>query len=636
MIHSLRRLAAPCAVLLFLAGCATAPKAPSPAASASADAAITQGNLVFAAQEFERLAKSNRNQRESYLLLAAEAWRDEGEFGEVRRVLTDIKRKRLSAEQNVQLDLLLAEGLLQEGQFDQADVLLTMPESQIPKADRLRFMELKAKALAGNQRILESIEWRRRMHGLLSVAEQRDNEQAAAALLSTTKPELLVQGLAALDGVDPARPWFERALRARNLFPARPRIEPTHAVGTLLTDSSGQLRAEGHVDPGKVALLLPLSGAFATAGNAVRDGFFSAWFAAQLPWLGDVQVFDTGSDASGMPNAVAAAIAAGATTLVGPIERSQVDWLFANLPPKVRVLGLNHPDSSPIPPDAQFQFGLAPEVEAALAAERLYDTGVRRASVLVSQEDWAERAGRAFTAQFTAIGGRVIAQRSIAPDAVKFGDELDALVSTPKFVPDPDYQPRRDIDGNPVPGAAKQRMLPVMPADAAEALFASIRTAQARMLMPQLRARGQDGLIVLATSHVASQGNNPTADRDLEGISFLDAPFLYDSNTALGLNRQELSAALPAAAVSPRLFAFGVDACRLLPYLDYLKQHPGSYLEGASGQLLIDGFGRVRHLYSGYRYQNGMPMLSQSLYPASGARNLPLQAEPESLPIQTP
>ena len=134
---------------------------------------------------------------------------------------------------------------------------------------------------------------------------------------------------------------------------------------------------------------------------------------------------------------------------------------------------------------------------------------------------------------------------------------------------------------------------------------------------------------MLATSHIASGSGNITVDRDLEGVNFIEAPFVFDSTTAIGINREQLAAALPSAIASARLFAFGVDACRLLPYLAYLRENEGSYLAGATGQLMIDGFGRVRRLSSGYRFQNGVPQFSESLLPVSGVR---IEAPAANLP----
>jgi uncharacterized protein len=633
MTKTLRFICLSLAAALLISGCATTPQKPKAAVTESAETAIAQGNLVFAAQEYERLAKANRKLREHYTLLAAEAWRDEGEFGEVRRVLVDIKRKNLSAEQNVQLDLLLAEALLIEGEFEQADALLTMPDGSIPESDRSRFLELKAKALGGSGRISDAVSVRLSLQTMLDESERRDNEAAVMALLKTATPEFLRAELQTLNASDLRRPWLEKAMRERALIPARAPLSANRAAGVWQTGSDGQLFSEGYKDPGNIALLLPLTGEFATAGKAVRDGFLTGWFAMQQSARGALRVFDSGADRASMLLAIDAAVQGGATTLVGPLERNQVDVLFTNLPQDVRVLALNHPDMNPAPPAGQFQFGLSPEEEAALAAERLFAAGVRRSAILLSQEEWAERAGKAFTAQFTALGGQVLGERAIPPAAVKFVEELDALLGEPRFELEPAAAPKFDELGNPVP-VAKPKLLPILRADGPEALFVAIRGPQGRMLMPQLRVRGQDSIIVLATSHVSTGSGNTMIDRDLEGISFLDAPFLFDSNTAVGVSREQLGTQLPAASVSPRLFAFGIDACRLLPYLDFLRDNEGAYLEGATGQLLVDAFGRVRRISSGYRFRNGLPEFSAALIPASGVIAAPATPATEDAPAK--
>ncbi len=618
----------PLLAALTLAGCVSAPKQTKPEPATQAEAAIASGNLVFAAQEYERLAKSKRSQRAHYLLLAAEAWRDEGEFGEVRRVLDSIKRKDLDPAQNLQIDLLLAEALLVQGQFAEADALLTLPDEQIPDSERSRVLELRAKALAGNGRPIEAMNERARLHALLDARERSDNEAAVIELLKPLNVELLSETLRAVNASDLRRPWLERSLREHGAFPARAELRASNPVGAWLTGADGVATAEGYQDPGRIGLLLPLSGDFAAAGAAVRDGFMAGWFAADAGSRSELRIYDTGADLATLQQAVASAVAEGANTLVGPLERSQVEAVFAAVPKAVTVLALNQSEASVIPPAGQFQFGLAPEEEAALAAERLFESGIQRAAVIISQEDWAERAGRAFSAQFRALGGTMLGERRVAPGTVKFNEELDALVGEPRFEAEP-VSPTVALDeiGNPLP-APKPRLIPVLRPDGPQALFVALRGAQGRMLMPQLRVRGQDGLIVLATSHIGSGSSTITADRDLDGLSFLDAPFLFDSSTAIGVSREQLSAALPSATSSSRLFAFGMDACRLLPYLAHLRGQPGSYLAGASGQLLIDGFGRVRRLPSGYRFHNGLPILSESLLSASGVRLEPVIAAP--------
>jgi outer membrane PBP1 activator LpoA protein len=84
------------------------------------------------------------------------------------------------------------------------------------------------------------------------------------------------------------------------------------------------------------------------------------------------------------------------------------------------------------------------------------------------------------------------------------------------------------------------------------------------------------------------------------------------------LASQLVTAGGPAA----RLFAFGMDAYALLPYLDWLLAHPDAYLDGATGQLTADPFGRIHRLMSWARFVNGVAQ------PVQGA----LSASPVPLP----
>jgi len=606
-------------VLVALAGCATAPVAPLPAAAAVAEAAAAQGDLVAAANEYQRLAGREHQQREHYLLLAAEAWRDEARFDDVRRVLALIKRKKLNPAQNFAYDLLAAEALIQQGQTAAAEVLLTVPMAQVPTAQRGRFLELQARALAANGKLLEAASTRMALVDELTLVEQADNEQQLRELLSRVPLADRRQALRKLAAADRERPWLEQSLRAQAEWPARAPLRAQTAVGTWQAGADGSLHAEGYLASGPIALLLPLSGEFAAAGGAVRDGFFAAYFADQptAEPRPSVQVFDTGNDRESALRAVAMALDAGVEQIVGPLEKAQVDAVFASVKQGFKVLALNQTETRAVPPQGAFQAALAPEEEAAAAAEQLIDLGITRAAVLVSDEDWAQRASRAFAAQYAALGGELLGERRIAGNAVQLTAELDALLGPAQFVPAPVAATATPAaDGKPVP-QPKPGLLPVRHEDGPHALFVALRAAQGRTLMPQLHVRGQDWMPVLATSQVFAGVSNPATDRDLDGITFLDAPFVLDSSAA-GFSRETLAETFASAQSSPRLFAFGIDAWRLLPFLDHLRAHPGSYLEGASGRWLADGFGRVRRLLNWYRFVDGRPQLSDP--PAAAAR----------------
>jgi outer membrane PBP1 activator LpoA protein len=132
-----------------------------------------------------------------------------------------------------------------------------------------------------------------------------------------------------------------------------------------------------------------------------------------------------------------------------------------------------------------------------------------------------------------------------------------------------------------------------------------MKPQQARLLLPQLRL-AKNTLPVFATSHVYAGGDDATADRDLEGVEFCDAPWLFDAQPGLP-RRTDLNNALPATkGVTARLFAFGMDAWGLVPYIDWMRGHPGSYLPGATGQLVADEFGRVRRVLIWARFADGV------------------------------
>ena len=101
---------------------------------------------------------------------------------------------------------------------------------------------------------------------------------------------------------------------------------------------------------------------------------------------------------------------------------------------------------------------------------------------------------------------------------------------------------------------------------------------------------------------------NAALDRDLDGIEFCDAPWLFGPVPGRP-ERTAVSSRIDSAnGLGSRLFAFGMDAYALLPYMDWLLAHPDSYLNGATGELTADTFGRIHRLVGWARFQNGVAL----------------------------
>jgi outer membrane PBP1 activator LpoA protein len=131
---------------------------------------------------------------------------------------------------------------------------------------------------------------------------------------------------------------------------------------------------------------------------------------------------------------------------------------------------------------------------------------------------------------------------------------------------------------------------------------------QARLLLPQLRL-ARIILPVFGTSHIYANTDNGGADRDLDGVEFCDAPWLFDAQPGLP-NHADIATRMASARDSAaRLFAFGMDAWSLMPYIRWMRNHPDSYLPGATGQLAADHAGYIHHTLVWARFRNGQAQM---------------------------
>ena len=139
-------------------------------------------------------------------------------------------------------------------------------------------------------------------------------------------------------------------------------------------------------------------------------------------------------------------------------------------------------------------------------------------------------------------------------------------------------------------------------------VFIAANSRQARLIKPQLKFHRAQTLPVYATSHISSTNGNSDDDRDLNGIQFLDIPWLLDNAT--NTDYRKVSKLWPGGSKRlGRLYALGVDAYRLIPALRRLMINPGESELRNTGQLSVDKVGRVRRSLLLATYEKGLPML---------------------------
>ncbi len=588
-------------LLLALAACQTAPRQRAPIMSEmDAQTLLLEGDFRGAADAFLALAKRDRSQRARYRLRAAEAYREEGDQASMQALLKDIDRAKLPPDDAFRLDLIDAELALGRGEASSADALLMEPPSGVPAGFAPRFFELRARAKEMQGQTLAAIADRAALDATLEDGPDRASNAAEIQRLVASIPEdELTARLRSSERGDPLYTWLLAGARAKaeargsggyasDIATSRP-IEP--GVAPIVLDD---IERSAY---GRVALLLPSKGPLAPAAAALREGVFAAHFAerGERP---AITVYDAGSSVEEVMAAYRAAIDAGAERILGPLSREAVTALFQSDVPRVPTLALNYADAPALPPPGSLQFALLPEEEAAAAADRLLARGLKRALVLVPNDEVGKRAAAAFGERMRALGGQVSGSAEYDAAASDQSRTIRTLVGLEQS------QGRAQFLEGMLGMDLKMEPTPRSDVDA---LFLFARNAQARVLLPQLRNAEATRYPIISTSAIYG-GSNSASDVELDGVEFSEVPWVLGAiNESTIPTRAQVVSLRNASGPAARLFAFGIDAYRLLPHLEWLERNPGRPVIGATGALSADANGRIRREPAWARYVGATP-----------------------------
>lgn len=566
-------------LLLILTACASVATTPAnPLESPTADRLLREGKFREAASVWAAQAEDSRGgEREYARLQAADAWLRAGDAAAAQAALDSVRRRRLGGDAALQHDLINAELQLLAGRADAAQPLLMQDRDSVRSDWLARWHRLRAQLFALQGDAFASAAERAYL-GELDRSERATQPREIERLLAKLGNVDIAARTAALPAGHPLYPYAGRSLTQRGL----PLPRPYERSAPDLGDTVPPADRDGYRPPQRVAVLLPLSGPLAAAGNSVRDGLLAGYF-GESRRRPELRFFDT---ARGLDAALSAAGEWRAQLLIGPLDRDEVTAMFDRNGNTLPTLALNR-GANP-PPSGSASFALAPEDDGIAAADRLAERGVLRVLAITQSDDSARRALHAFRERLQQRGGEVIGEVML--------DENN-----------PDYLP-----------ALQSAVAGGMP----EALFLSLKAGPARLLAAQLELVQLAELPRLATSQILS-GANPRMDGELEGIQFPDLPWLHGLRSALpepeGLGRR-----LPTAqGAGARLFAFGLDAWRLAAYLEHLGTHPDATVLGATGELRIDGFGQISRAPEWAVFASGRarPALDGLLLPDTGGND---------------
>lgn len=552
------------------------------------------------------------------LMAAAEAELAQGDAAGARARLQGVAPDQLEGTQPLRFQLLQAELLLAEDKPIEALQLLPPPGQVADPALAVRLEGDRAGALFRMGDAVGATRSMVRREGLIEDPAQRaaNRDQLWSGLRATDLDTAAGLRLASADKV--TRGWVELAVISRSVWldprdldarleqwradfpghPAEARIPTLTQVATLAGERRGTRT---------VALLLPLSGPHAASAEAVRDGFFAAYYAARDPAVPQptVRVHDTGATPDALLAAHRQALDDGAEFIIGPLTREEVTTLARLGRPPVPVLALNYLDPDQPAPFNFFQWGLAPEDEARQAAERAIMDQQYRAVALVPEGDWGQRVLEAFRERLQALGGAVVGERTYVIGDRDHSEPIRELLSlnqseerhrslTAVLGVKSQFQPRRRDD--------------------VDLVFIAARPEQARLLGPQLRFHRTGELPIYATALIY-EGDAPAAD--LNGLRFCDMPWMIAPGDALAQRRAELQALFPSRPRDyTRLLAVGHDAYTLVRLIDAGQLQPGSFFPAASGTLTLREDGVISRGLACAEVRNGaLKLLDVTLAP---------------------
>ena len=532
-------------------------------------------------------------------ILKADTLIQAGDHQAADKELSLVNQAELSPELRGKFNLLSAQINLSMGDAEQALQKLKIARpSLLNGSDKLNYYQSLAFAnlLMGN--VLSAVNARISLGNLLQQPAQKQANIAAILEMLGSMPESTLN--AQPDMNSELNGWMALAkiLKQRNqpnsdinrqiqqwrlAFPGHPanaEFLQAYLSAPPPSNSPGTAPLPGTDNPtgAHIAVLLPTTGPYASAGKAIKEGLQAAYrLAASVQQQLPLKFYDTAED--DIISLYNQALAVGAQQVIGPLVKEQIQSLAQNATISIPVLALNHVENAS--QTQLYQFGLSPIDEAEALAIKARQDGRQSALILVPNTTQGQRIGNYLTSSWQSHGGTVAGIQSYDPKQHNVGEVFNQLIKSSSY-----------------PSAEKL----------SRALLLSANDATARELAPQLKYHQSTDLAVYAMPTIYAGHPRPAEDAELGSFSFCDMPWLFSDYFSGPLSQSALQKSwqgLPEAV--SRLVALGVDAYNILGQLQQLSTSP---VNGATGKLSINSENRITRKLVCAQYKGGIPVAS--------------------------
>lgn len=499
-----------------------------------------------------------------------------------------------------QLPLPLLKAYLAGAQHSHINVLLDSTDSQnLPKEDQAEYLLLAAKFHSTEQRYLPASKM------LLSLLQQ------PAVTPPTEAAQLLWQNLSALsdsqleslrtNASNNTLGWLNLAQLSRRYIGQPEALQqaftewqqryPALAADNMLPAAVKQLFALTPYQPNRIGVLLPLSGQFRQHAQAVQYGILAA---ASQRNTSQLVFIDSQQDTAALQQQLTQQQV---DFVIGPLLKPQVDSISQQTDWHWPTLFLNSKDARQDAAAEQFYFALSMEDEASQMAQLFARKNYRRPVVITASSNINQRMLQRFVSEWQQLG-------NAAPEHYQFNakEDLDSLINS--LLETNHSRERVKQISNLI--SEKLEADPHSRLDI-DAIYLIADPVQTRLFKPFVDVSVSPvapKIPVYASSRSHSTSLDSTDQRDLNGLTFTEMPWMLGEQSSMALRQQYQQTFSEQDETLQRLFAMGYDAYQMIGSLRQQQQLPAAVFPGLTGQLRLAADGSLVRQLSWASYRN--------------------------------
>lgn len=590
----------------LLTSCAQQPATPAagPIATNAIEQPLAMPAMADARDIYQKAGDYQGEARQIHLLRAAQAALQQQQYPLALAICYTLANSeyKLVRQRNT---VLLLQAYMANNEIERANLLLEQTNiDSLPKADISTYLWQGSQFYAQQQRSLAASSW------LLQLDQLQQSNSAYPALwdllwqqlttlnqnnLTTLRTNATNRNLAWLNLAELSRLHIGQQQALQQALADWHRRYPFMPKSAALPAALQQLLQLTPYQPSRIAVLLPFSGNFRAHAKALQAGLISA--ASQ--YKGEpVQLLFI--DSQQTPAQITEALQQQQVDFViGPLLRDQVDIFSQQADWPWPTLFLNSRNPAQEKRDNHFFFALSMEDEASQMAQLFQQKSYHKPVVISARNNISQRMQQHFASQWQAMG-------YAAPELYQFSAkaELEAIVSNLLEL-DASQSRIRNVSGL-LGSNTKLEAEPHSRLDI-DAIYLLADPVQTRLFKPYVDVavnQTAPRLPVYASSRSFSTSLDRNEQRDLNGLTFTEMPWMLGEQSSVLLREQYQQLFSEQDEVLQRLFAMGNDAYQLVARLKQQQYLPALVFSGLTGQLSLDANGSIVRRLSWASYRN--------------------------------